>query len=93
MDANEVEGDLRAGMLTIAVALGDARARRIGTYIMALSLGVGVIAATGWAGKVMFLVALFFLLCVFSWPKLNDTRRIELSRLPMLAAAFAIACG
>ena len=93
MDANEVEGDLRAGMLTIAVALGDARARRIGTYIMALSLGVGVIAATGWAGKVMFLVALFSLLGVFSWPKLNDTRRIELSRLPMLAAAFAIARG
>ena len=93
MDANEVEGDLRAGMLTIAVALGDARARQIGTCIMAMSLGAGVIAATSWTGKVMFLVALISLLGVFSWPKLNDTRRIELSRLPMLAAAFAIARG
>jgi 4-hydroxybenzoate polyprenyltransferase len=93
MDANEVRGDLSAGMVTIAVAFGEARTKRIGTCIMALSLTGGVMVATGGVAKAAFIVALLSLLCVINWPRLDDTRRVKLSRIPMLAAAVGIACG
>jgi len=91
MDANEVRGDRSSG--TIAVAFGEARTKRIGIFIMALSLTCGIMIATGGLAKVAFTVAILSLLCVMNWPHLNESRRVELSRIPMLAAAVGIACG
>jgi 4-hydroxybenzoate polyprenyltransferase len=93
MDANEIRGDRSVGMLTIAVALGQARTKRIGVFIMALSLTGGVFTATDGFARVAFTVALISLLCVMNWPNLDESRRVELSRIPMLAAALGIACG
>jgi 4-hydroxybenzoate polyprenyltransferase len=93
MDANEVQGDLSADMVTIAVVFGEARTKWIGTCIMALSLTAGIMIATGGVAKAALIVALLSLLCVINWPHLNDSRRVELSRIPMLAAAVGIACG
>ena len=93
MDANEVQGDRSAGMVTIAVAFGEARTKRIGIFIMVLSLACGVVIATGVVAKVAFTVAILSLLCVMNWPHLNESKRVELSRIPMLAAAVGIACG
>jgi 4-hydroxybenzoate polyprenyltransferase len=93
MDANEVRGDRSSGMVTIAVAFGEARTKRIGIFIMALSLTCGIMIATGGLAKVAFTVAILSLLCVMNWPHLNESRRVELSRIPMLAAAVGIACG
>lgn len=93
MDANEAHGDLRAGMVTVAVAIGEARTKRIATCIMALSLAAGVIAATDGFSRAALTVALLSLLCVINWPHLDDSTRVELSRIPMLAAAVGIACG
>jgi 4-hydroxybenzoate polyprenyltransferase len=92
MDANEVRGDRSAGMVTIAVAFGEARTKRIGIFIMVLSLTCGVMIATGGVAKVAFTVAILSLLCVMNWPHLNESKRVELSRIPMLAAAVGIAC-
>jgi 4-hydroxybenzoate polyprenyltransferase len=93
MDANEVRGDRSAGMVTIAVAFGEARTKRFGIFMMALSLACGIMIATGGLAKVAFSVAILSLLCVMNWPHLNESRRVELSRIPMLAAAVGIACG
>jgi 4-hydroxybenzoate polyprenyltransferase len=93
MDANEVRGDRSADMVTIAVVFGEARTKWLGTCIMALSLTAGVMVASGGVAKAALLAALLSLLCVINWPHLNDSRRVELSRIPMLAAAVGIACG
>jgi 4-hydroxybenzoate polyprenyltransferase len=93
MDANEVVGDRSSGMVTTAVAFGEARTKRIGIFIMALSLTCGILIATGGLAKMAFSVAILSLLCVMNWPHLNESRRVELSRIPMLAAAVGIACG
>jgi 4-hydroxybenzoate polyprenyltransferase len=92
MDANEVPSDRSAGLVTIAIAFGEARAKRIGIFIMVLSLTCGFIIATGGVAKVAFTVALLSLLSVMNWPHLNESKRVELSRIPMLAAAVGIAC-
>lgn len=93
MDADELRGDLRAGLITIAAILGCARTKRIGIAIMALSLaGIGVVAGR-WVAKAAAAAALVSLMTIFGWPRLHDAKRIELSRIPMLAAVLAIACG
>lgn len=93
MDAHEIRGDHRAGMVTVAVAFGEARTKRIGIFIMVLSLACGVMIATGGVAKVAFSLAILSLLCVMNWPHLNENKRVELSRIPMLVAAVGIACG
>jgi uncharacterized membrane protein YhiD involved in acid resistance len=60
---------------------------------MALSLaGIGVVAGR-WVAKAAAAAALVSLMTIFGWPRLHDAKRIELSRIPMLAAVLAIACG
>lgn len=93
MDATEVRGDRNAGMVTIAVAFGEARTKRIGIFVMLLSLACGVTIATRGVAKVAFSLAILSLLCVMNWPDLNERKRVELSRIPMLVAAVGIACG
>ena len=93
MDSNEIEDDRRAGMATIAAVIGETRTKRIATCIMALSMAVLAAVAAGGIAKAAAIAALVSLLCVFIWPRLDDRKRIELSRIPMLAAAVALACG
>ena len=93
MDANEVRGDRGAGQLTIAVLLGAGHARWIGVSLMAFSILCEFLSARGWVAKTSAVVALLLLGVVLVWPRLDEDRRIELSRIPMLAAALAVACG
>jgi 4-hydroxybenzoate polyprenyltransferase len=93
MDSNETRGDRGAGMVTIGAVLGETRAKRASICLMALSMAIFVALASGVIAKTAATLALVSLLCVFIWPRLDDTKRIELSRIPMLAAAVAIACG
>ncbi len=93
MDSNELKDDRDAGMMTIAVVLGETRTKAIATCAMALSMAVLAVVAAWGIAKAAAIVALVSLLLVFIWPRLDDNKRIELSRIPMLAAAVALACG
>lgn len=93
MDANELNGDRNAGMMTIAAALGQRCSRWIGASIMALALAYLTLVSTGAIGRIAAALSLASLLLIFAWPRLQETRRVELSRLSMLAAAVAVACG
>jgi 4-hydroxybenzoate polyprenyltransferase len=93
MDANEARGDRSAGMVTIAAMLGAGRARWIGVGLMVLSIADEALIAHGWLAKISAVSALALLLGVLCWPRVDEDKRVELSRLPMLAAALAIACG
>ncbi len=93
MDANEMEGDRQAGMTTTAVVLGQARARQLGAAMMLVATMCLIGVAQGLFGKSMAILSIMSLLCVLLWPRVEEGRRIELSRLPMLAAALALASG
>jgi 4-hydroxybenzoate polyprenyltransferase len=91
MDSNEMQGDWSAGMVTVAVLFGETRTKWAGIWVMALSLVVMVAVSGGGIARVWAAIALVSLLSVFIWPRLDDSKRIALSRIPMLAAAVAIA--
>ena len=91
MDANEVWGDKQAGMVTVAVVLGQTCSRWLGISSMILALICLTATTKGWIGMTTAALSLVSLFCVLAWPRLQESRRIELSRLPMLAAAVAIA--
>jgi 4-hydroxybenzoate polyprenyltransferase len=93
MDSHEMRGDQSAGMVTVAVLFGETRTKWAGIWAMALSMAVFVAVSGGGISRVSAVIALVSLLFVFIWPRLDDEKRIELSRVPMLAAAVAIACG
>ena len=93
MDADELKGDTRAGIRTIAAILGGRRTAGIGTTLM-LASGAGVVAAVhGRTAILAAAAAVVSLACLFAWPGLNAGRRIRLSRVPMLLASMALACG
>jgi geranylgeranylglycerol-phosphate geranylgeranyltransferase len=93
MDADELQGDTKAGIRTIAAILGGRRTARIGITLM-LASSVGLVAAVRGRTAILAAVATVGLLaCLFAWPSLNAGRRIRLSRVPMLLASMALACG
>ena len=91
MDAHEMVGDRQAGMATIAVALGRTHARHIGIAMMIAATVCLVWVAQGFLGKSLAFLANITLLSVLRWPQVEEGRRIELSRVPMLVAALAVA--
>ena len=93
MDSDELVGDRRAGIETIAAIFGYRRTRRIGVTVMLLSAVFLVGIERGGIGRIAALAVLLSLTFVFFWPGLSDGRRIHLSRFPMLLGAVAIACG
>ena len=93
MDSDELVGDRRAGLNTIASILGCRRTWRIGTIVMVLSAVLLVGIERGSIGRIAALAMLLSLTLVFLWPGLSDGRRIQLSRFPMLIGAVAIAVG
>lgn len=93
MDSNEIAGDRSAGMITVAVVFGELRTKRAGNLVMVLSVAVLAGIAPGGVARIAALTALISLLCVLAWPRIDDAKRIALSRIPMLAAAVALAWG
>jgi 4-hydroxybenzoate polyprenyltransferase len=93
MDSNEMAGDRSAGMVTVAVVFGELRTKRAGTLVMVLSMAVLASIAPGGVARIAALAAFVSLLCVLAWPHLDDAKKIALSRIPMLAAAVALAWG
>jgi 4-hydroxybenzoate polyprenyltransferase len=92
MDSDELVGDRRSGIETIAGILGCSRTRRIGAIVMLLSAALLVGIERGTIGRIVALATLLSLTFVFVWPGLSDAKRIHLSRFPMLIGAVAIAC-
>ena len=82
MDAEEVEGDLRAGMRTVAAWIGTRSAARIGMGLMITA--AAALAVT--ARTAVAVTTLVSLVCV-----LSGTRRVEWSRFPMLLGTVALA--
>lgn len=93
MDADEMEGDLRAGVKTIAAWIGQERTRRTGIALMLVSAACLAGIERGSIGRISALAMLLSFAAVVFWPGLSDSRRIQLSRLPMLIGAVALACG
>jgi 4-hydroxybenzoate polyprenyltransferase len=91
MDSNEIRGDRSAGMVTVAVVLGPTLAKWSGIWAMAFSMAALVAITSGGPARAWAAIAFISLMCVFIWPHLDDMKRIELSRIPMLAGAIAIA--
>ncbi len=93
MDSDELAGDSKSGMRTIAAILGRRGTARIGTALMILA-AVALAAAThGPVATAASSATLVSLACVLAWPGLDQSRRINLSRLPMLIGSVAVACG
>jgi 4-hydroxybenzoate polyprenyltransferase len=93
MDADELPGDSRAGIRTVAAVLGRNRTWRFGAALMLAAAGALIVVVEGRAevlGAAATLSALGFL---FLWPGLGWSKRIQWSRLPMLAGAVALAYG
>jgi len=93
MDSDELVGDRRAGLRTIASILGCRRTRRISAIVMVLSAVFLLGIERGSIGRIAALAMLLSLTLVFLWPGLSDARRIHLSRFSMLIGAVAIAFG
>jgi len=93
MDADEMAGDRRAGIHTVAVICGAGFAKRAGSALMFLSAAGLAVIARGGAGRIAGAATLLSLAGVFAWPGLDDSGRIRLSRFPMLIGAVAIACA
>ena len=93
MDSDEAAGDSRAGIRTIAVLLGYCRTKRIGVSLMLLAAAVLIAIVRGHMATWAATATLVSLASVFAWPGLNDGRRIQLSRFPMLLGSVALAWG
>lgn len=93
MDAHEMAGDARAGMRTMAALLGRARARWMSAVVMVLALAALNFTARGVAGRVAAMISVAAIVVVLVWPGVEEGERIALSRIPMLAAAVALASG
>jgi len=93
MDSDEMAGDRRAGIETVAAVFGAAIARRAGLALMFLSAAGLAAIAPGGAARIAGMATLLSLAGVFAWPGLDDSGRIRLSRFPMLIGAVAIACA
>lgn len=91
MDADELEGDRQAGMRTIAVALGESLARRIGIAMMIAATMYLIWVAQGLLGRSLAVLSNVLLFGVLRWPHVIEGRRIQLSRVPMIVAALAVA--
>ena len=93
MDAHEVAGDERAGMRTIASVMGPGLAWRVSAVAMVLALVALNFTARGVAGRVAAAVSVGMIALVMGWPGVDAAKRIAWSRVPMLAAAVALASG
>jgi geranylgeranylglycerol-phosphate geranylgeranyltransferase len=93
MDSDELAGDSKSGLRTIAAILGQRGTMRIGTALMILAAVALAAAARGGIATAASAATLVFLACVLVWPGLDQSRRIYLSRLPMLLGSVAVACG
>jgi 4-hydroxybenzoate polyprenyltransferase len=93
MDSDELPGDSRAGMRTIAAVLGTRRTAGIGQAVMLLAAGSLAALVHGRMAISAAALTLVSLLAIFGWPGLDLTRRIGLSRLPMMLGSVALACG
>jgi len=93
MDSDELAGDSQSGMRTIAAILGSCGTARIGTALMMLATAALAAMVHGRIATAASSATLVSLACVFAWPGLDRSRRIYLSRLPMLLGSLAIACG
>ena len=88
MDSEEAEGDMRAGVRTIATRIGSRWGARIGvTSMLAAAAGLATIAhgPVATSASVVTLVSLAWVL--------SGTRRVERSRFPMLLGTVALAWG
>jgi geranylgeranylglycerol-phosphate geranylgeranyltransferase len=93
MDADELPGDAKAGIRTVAAILGGRGTARIGAALMLASAAVMVALVHGPTAVSAAVATLVSLACLFAWPGLNAGRRIQLSRIPMLLGSVALACG
>ena len=93
MDAEELPGDSKAGMRTIAVVFGPRWTARIGEFLMLLAAACLVAIVHGSVAKSASAATLVSLLWIFAWPGLERGRRSSLSRLPMLLGSVALAYG
>jgi len=93
MDADELQGDAKAGIRTIASNLGGCGTARIGATLMLASAAVLVALVRGRAATLAAAATLVSLACLFAWPGLSAGRRIQLSRIPMLLGSMALAWG
>jgi 4-hydroxybenzoate polyprenyltransferase len=93
MDSDELRGDLNSGVRTVAAIVGRQETMWLGKGLMLLA-AAGLAAVTHGLTAVSIAAACFVsLACVFAWPGLGQSRRIEWSRGSMLLGAMAIACG
>ena len=93
MDAEELPGDSRAGIRTIAAVLGAGRAAGMGQCLMLLAAGWLMAIVHGTVARSASTVTLAWLIWIFTWPGLDRGRRSSLSRLPMLLGSVALACS
>jgi 4-hydroxybenzoate polyprenyltransferase len=93
MDSDELPGDSNSGVRTIAAMVGRQETLWIGKGLMLLAAVALAAVTQGTVATPICTASLISLACVFAWPGLSQSRRVEWSRGPMLLGAMAIACG
>ncbi|HLY43710.1 MAG TPA: UbiA family prenyltransferase [Terracidiphilus sp.] len=93
MDADELSGDIKGGVRTIAARLGHWRTMRIGSGLMLISAAVLAVLVHGRLAELTAVATFVGLTWVLCRPGLDDRMRIRLSRVPMLLGAVAVAFG
>jgi 4-hydroxybenzoate polyprenyltransferase len=93
MDADELPGDCKSGVPTVAALMGQRVTMRIGMGLMLLAAAAILAVTRGLVAMSISAATFTSLACVFVWPDLSQSRRIEWSRGPMLLGAMAIACS
>ncbi|MFI5311419.1 MAG: UbiA family prenyltransferase [Gemmatimonadales bacterium] len=93
MDSDELQGDRRAGIHTIAATLGRRRTTRMGAALMLVAAGILVAIVRGPTLTAAAAATLLLLACVLTWPRIDDGVRIRLTLVPMYVGSVALACG
>jgi len=93
MDSDEMPGDSTSGVRTLAAVVGRQETMWIGKGLMLLAAAALTAVAHGVIAAAVSIASFLSLACVLAWPGINQSRRIEWSRGPMLLGAMAIACS
>jgi geranylgeranylglycerol-phosphate geranylgeranyltransferase len=93
MDADEVEGDTRAGLRTIAARIGVCRASAAGIALMCAGSSALVFVIHDAIARIAAISMAASVAAIFAWPGLASGRRICYSRVSMLLGALSVSVG
>ena len=91
LDIRDIDGDSRFGLRTIPVQIGIPAARRVAIILMVTGGLATLLLVRSTTAYLAATASLVVLGLVLVWPGVPLHRRLQLTRIPMLLGAFALA--